>query len=236
MNVLELRGVNAFYGESHILHDVDITVPEGDIITLIGRNGAGKTTTLRSIMGMTDLGDGSIVYRGEDLNDLKTYEISKAGISFIPEHRGLFQNLTVEENLRLGSIGHDVGEEFEEGVDRVVRYFPRVKERWNQRAGSLSGGEQQMVAIARGLVSKPDCLLVDEPTEGLMPSLVDDLAGIFREINDDGITILLVEQNVKLSLEIGDYGYVIDEGEIRLEDRCEELLTNESVREDYLLL
>jgi len=233
--MLTLQEVNAFYGTSHIIHDISIDVADGDIVALVGRNGAGKTTTLNSVMGLVET-DGVIHFDGENISDLETFERGQAGISLIPEHRGLFTGLTVHEHLRLGYIGHEPEEPIETFYKDVYDLFPRLDERRDQIATTMSGGEQQMLSIARGLMSDPDLLLVDEPTEGLMPTLVDTLRDILVDLNDRGLSILLVEQDVDMSLEICDYAYVLDEGIIRAEGTGQELLNQEEIIERYLLL
>lgn len=232
--MLDLENINSYYGSSHVLHDISLTVEEGSFVTLIGRNGAGKTTTLKSIMGMVKPRTGTISFEDENITGLEPYQISKRGISIVPEERGLFSELTVLENLKLGYLGHDIDRDPDEARELVYKYFPRLKEREKQRAGQMSGGEQQMLAIARGLISDPEFLLIDEPTEGLMPTLVDELGELLIEINDDGVTILLVEQNVNLALEISEQGYIIDEGEIKQQGPSGELLKNQKIIDKYL--
>ncbi|MFC6838440.1 ABC transporter ATP-binding protein [Halomarina ordinaria] len=237
MSLLEVEAINTYYGQSHILHDLSLNVEEGDLVTLVGRNGAGKTTTLKSIMGFQNPRTGTITFDGVDISDNEPHETSQAGVSIIPEHRRVFPELTVVENLQLGHMGHGLPDErVEELTGRIYDYFPRLEERKQQRAGVMSGGEQQMLAIARGLLSDPELLLVDEPTEGLMPSLVEKLREILQRINDDGITILLVEQNVELALDISDYGYVVDEGEIKAQGSGKELAQDEDIKNRYLAL
>jgi branched-chain amino acid transport system ATP-binding protein len=237
MALLEVNNIDTYYGKSHILSDVSLKIPESGFVTLIGRNGAGKTTTIESIMGMVLPQDGNIVFRGQDITDAEPNETSMAGISIIPEHRRIFADLTVQQNLRLGHLGHD--EELSDvgaRLDDVYKYFPRLEERKKQRSGTLSGGEQQMLAVGRALLSDPDLLLIDEPTEGLMPSLVDKLRDILVDINNDGIALLLVEQNARLALEISDYGYVIDEGKIRAEGNSDELAVDDDIKKQYLMV
>jgi branched-chain amino acid transport system ATP-binding protein len=237
MALLEVDEIDTYYGKSHILNDVSLDVPEEGFVTLIGRNGAGKTTTIESIMGMVIPRDGSITFKGEDITSAEPNETSMAGISIIPEHRRIFADLTVRENLRLGHLGHvDESVDTEERLEDVYDYFPQLEERREQRSGTLSGGEQQMLAIGRALLSDPDLLLVDEPTEGLMSSLVDKLRDILVEINDDGLALLLVEQNARLALDISDYGYIIDEGEIRAEGHSEELAADDEIKQRYLMV
>ena len=237
MSLLDVDSINTYYGQSHILHNLSLSVEEDDLVTLVGRNGAGKTTTLKSIMGFENPRSGTITFDGTDITTNEPHETSQVGVSIIPEHRRVFPELTVVENLQLGHMGHDIPRDrVEDLTDRVYDYFPRLEERRQQRAGVMSGGEQQMLAIARGLLSDPKLLLVDEPTEGLMPSLVEKLREILQRINDDGITILLVEQNIELALDISDYGYVIDEGEIKAHATSAELARDEDVKNRYLAL
>jgi branched-chain amino acid transport system ATP-binding protein len=234
MSRLEVADLNAYYDESHILHGVSLTVESDQLVTLIGRNGAGKTTTLNSIMGMMPRVDGQITFASTDLTGLEPYEISRQGLSLVPEHREIFPGLTVRENLRMGLIGHESETKFEELSEQVVDFFPRLEERYDQEATTMSGGEQQMLAIGRSLMSEPDVLLIDEPTEGLMPSLVEKLRDILTEINERGISMLLVEQNVDLALDISDYAYVISEGVIEAEGTATDIQENEQIKEEYL--
>ncbi len=233
MTLLDVDSIDSFYGKSHVLHGVSLSVPEEGFVTLIGRNGAGKTTTLNSIMGFVHPQSGTITFRNEDITTFSPDETSKQGIAFIPEDRRIFADLTVKENLRIGHLGHDI-QDVEGGLENIYDYFPRLKERLGQRAGTLSGGEQQMLAIGRALLSDPDLLLVDEPTEGLMPTLVEKLRDILVRINGEGVAILLVEQNANLALDISDYGYIIDEGEIQVQGESAELQQNEEIKQRYL--
>lgn len=233
MSLLDIKDINSYYGKSHVLYDVSLSIPEEGFVTLIGRNGAGKSTTLKSIMGMITPQSGTIQFRDTDITNYSPHETSLQGISIIPEDRRIFADLSVDENLRIGHLGHDI-EDIDENLDEVFEYFPRLEERRRQRAGTLSGGEQQMLAIGRALLSDPDLLLIDEPTEGLMPSLVDQLRKILLRINEDGVALLLVEQNVELALGISDYGYVIDEGMIQAEGTSSELEEDEEIKRRYL--
>lgn len=231
---LRLDEVNAFYETSHVLHDITLKVEEGTLVTLIGRNGAGKTTTLRSIIGTVER-EGVIEYKGVDISDENPYEIAQRGIAMIPEERRLFPHLSVSENLRIGHLGHDQPKDVvAQQLEQVFEYFPRLDERREQRAGQMSGGEQQMLAIARGLMSDPKLLLIDEPSEGLMPTLVEKIEDIITRLNKSGMTILLVEQSVNMALRISDYGYVIDEGQIKYEGPSTELRNNEEIKSRYL--
>lgn len=234
MTTLELQNVNGYYGRSHIIHDVSLRVEDGDLVTLVGRNGAGKTTSLRSIMGVIRR-TGTITIDGIDISGMEPHQIAKRGIAIIPEERRLFPQLTVDENLKTGHLGHDLeDDELAERFDVVFDLFPRLEERRDQQVKLMSGGEQQMVAIARALMSDPDLILVDEPTEGLMPSLVEKVRDVLQRINDAGVSILLVEQNVDLALGISDYAYVIDEGVIQREGPATDLLKDDEVRDKYL--
>lgn len=208
-DILTVDGIHTYYGESHILHGVSLTVEEGAIVSLLGRNGAGKTTTVRSIMGLTPPRRGSITFRGEEITGRAPEKISAAGVSLVPEDRDIFPHLTVEENLRLGGLAHDATTE---DLERVCEVFPRLSERLDQPGGQMSGGEQQMLAIGRALMTDPDLLLLDEPTEGLAPVIVEDVLEILKEINQDGVSILLIEQNVKAALELADRHHIIETG------------------------
>ena len=232
--MLEVKDIHTYYGMSHILQGVSISVKEGEIITLIGRNGAGKTTTLKSIIGLTPSKSGTITFQGEDITRMPTHLIAQKGIAYIPEERRILPNLTVEENLKLGMLKNRDRTKNNFLLERVFAYFPRLKERLRQKGSSLSGGEQQMLTMARGLVSGPAIMLIDEPTEGLMPSMVDQIARILVEMNRDGVTILLVEQNVEMALSISTHGYVIDQGMIQYRGNAEDLRTNKEIQQRYL--
>ncbi|WP_435348703.1 ABC transporter ATP-binding protein [Haloarchaeobius sp. HRN-SO-5] len=230
--MLDVSNVDAYYGTSHILHDISFDVDEGEVVTLVGRNGAGKTTTLRSVMGLTPPESGTIRFKGTAIQGSNPHEVRRAGISWVPEDRRVFPMLTVAENLRLAAHhGDDSDGDFEAMYDR----FPRLDERRNQKAGTMSGGEQQMLAIARALVGlDTDLLLLDEPSEGLAPQIVSDVADIIRELNDDGVTIMLVEQNADMALTLADRAYVIDSGAIEFEGDAAELQENRELMEQYL--
>ena len=215
MTLLALEDVHAFYGEAHILQGVSLAVNPGEVVTLIGRNGAGKTTTLRTIMGIAAPKGGRVRFRDEDISRLPTHEIAQRGIAYVPEERRVLPNLTVLENLRLGALG--AGRNGALGIDQALDFFPRLRERSAHKGRFLSGGEQQMLAIARGLVAAPTLMLVDEPTEGLAPLLVRTLMDILAEINRRGTTILLVEQTLEVALALSHRLYVIAQGRIRVE-------------------
>ncbi len=232
--MLHIQNLNVHYGGIHALRGIDIDIPENKIITLIGANGAGKSTTLRSIMGITKPSQGSIQYHGEELTKYKTKDIVEKGIVLVPEGRRVFSNLTVEENLFLGAYCRSDKDGIKKDMEWVYELFPRLKERLWQKAGTMSGGEQQMLAVGRGLMTKPKLFMMDEPSLGLAPLLVKEIFNIIREIHRQGMTILLIEQNAKAALEIADYGYVLETGTIVLEGPGKELLTNEEVKNAYL--
>jgi branched-chain amino acid transport system ATP-binding protein len=233
VSLLTLEGVHTYYGEAHILQGVSATVGEGEVVTLIGRNGAGKTTTLRSIMGIVRARQGHVRLRGEDITALKTHEIARRGIAWIPEERRVLPNLTVLENLRLGMLG-GTAPNGADTLEEVFGYFPRLRERIAHRGRFLSGGEQQMLAIARGLVSRPAVMLVDEPTEGLAPLLVQNLTEILAAINRRGTTILLVEQTLEVALALSHRVYVMDQGQIQFEGTPEQLRRDPTIQQRFL--
>ncbi|MEW6081207.1 MAG: ABC transporter ATP-binding protein [Bacillota bacterium] len=218
----------------HILKDVSLTIGQGEIVALIGANGAGKTTTLRSIVGLNTLKSGEIHYKGERVDGLPTHEILKRGITLVPEGRRVFPNMSVLENLLMGGYLVKNMSLVKERLERNWTLFPRLLERQNQLAGTLSGGEQQMLSIARGLMSEPDLLLLDEPSLGLAPILVERVMGVIQEINDMGKTVLLVEQNAYLALELSTRTYVLETGRVALDGVSLELMENEHVRRAYL--
>ncbi len=232
--MLELKEIHTYYGLSHVIQGVSLKVEKGEIITLIGRNGAGKTTTLKSIIGLTPPRAGTITFQGENITHLATYLIAQRGISFVPEERRVIPNLTVAENLKIGMLKNKDKSKNPKLLKRVFAYFPRLQERLTQKGGSLSGGEQQMLTMARGLVSDPAIMLIDEPTEGLMPLLVNQIGVILQEMNKDGVTILLVEQNVEMALAISTRGYVIDQGVIQFAGPAKELQENREIQQRYL--
>ena len=233
MSLLAVEDIHTYYGEAHILQGVSVSVGAGEVVTLIGRNGAGKTTTLKSIMGITRPRRGAVRLGGQDLTHLPTHGIVQRGIAWVPEERRVLPNLTVRDNLRLGYLGgrvDDAGPLLEE----VFTYFPRLRERIDHRGRFLSGGEQQMLAIARGLVARPKVMLVDEPTEGLAPMLVQSLTDILREINRRGTTILLVEQTLEVALGLSHRLYVMDQGRIQFEGTPEELRADPAIQQRFL--
>jgi branched-chain amino acid transport system ATP-binding protein len=233
--LLSLKDVHAYYGEAHILQGVSLDVGEGEVVTLIGRNGAGKTTTLRSIMAIVPPRGGQITFAGRELRALPTHAIARAGIAYVPEERRILPNLTVAENLRLGRLGADsVRRDGDAVMEEVLGYFPRLRERLSQKGKSLSGGEQQMLAIARGLVASPRLMLVDEPTEGLSPLIVASLTEILREINRRGTAILLVEQILEVALALSHRLYVMDQGRIQFEGSAEALRADPAIQQRFL--
>lgn len=234
MSLLELKEIHSYYGNIHALKGVSLTVEEGEIVTLIGANGAGKTTTLRSVSGLLHPKSGKVLFNGKDVTHLEAHLIHKEGIGMVPEGRGIFPRLTVLENLEMGAYLVKDKAEIQRGVDRAFSLFPRLKERAAQKGGTLSGGEQQMLATARGLMSNPKILLMDEPSMGLAPVLVDQIFDVIKELNSKGTTILLVEQNALMALSIAHRAYVLQTGTIVLSGTAKEVSQDESVRKAYL--
>jgi len=234
MALLEIQNIHAYYGKIHALNDISITVDEGEIVTLIGANGAGKSTTLRAISGLLPPRGGTITYEGEDLSKYKAHEIVFKHIAMVPEGRGIFARLTVSENLDMGAFSRNDKEGIQEDLERVFTLFPRLKERLSQVSGTLSGGEQQMLATGRALMTRPNLLLMDEPSMGLAPVLVESIFDTIVEINQEGTTILLVEQNAQMALSVANRGYVLQSGEIVLHDTADNLRQNEMVQKAYL--
>jgi branched-chain amino acid transport system ATP-binding protein len=235
MSLLELRDLHTYYGHIHALRGISLHVDQGEIVTLIGANGAGKSTTLRSISGLVPARSGSVLLDGQDITHLPPHQIVAAGVGHVPEGRGIFPRLTVKENLEMGAFVIRNRAEIQERTESVFNLFPRLKERINQKGGTLSGGEQQMLATARGLMLRPKILLMDEPSMGLAPVLVETIFDVIRDLNRrEGVTILLVEQNAHMALQIASRGYVLQTGAIVLEDSAEGLRDNEMVRHAYL--
>jgi branched-chain amino acid transport system ATP-binding protein len=233
--VLSVENVDAGYGETQVLRDLSLSVGEGEIVSLVGRNGAGKTTTLRTIMGILSPTAGKVVYRGEDISQFDATETAKRGISLVPEERQIFPELSVMENLRLADFGGAEDERAHSvSIDEALGMFENLAERTDNAGSSLSGGEQQMLAIARALVAGADLILLDEPTEGLAPYIVQDVIDIVNDINERGISVLLVEQNVHVGLELADRNYVIDQGQIVWEGTSEELESNRKILDRHL--
>jgi branched-chain amino acid transport system ATP-binding protein len=233
-SILELEDVQTFYGSIQALKGISLHVGEGEIVTLIGANGAGKSTTLRSINGLNRPRKGSIRFQGNDITNTPAHDIVKRGIAQSPEGRKLFPRMTVLENLEMGAFQRSDRAGMREDMDRVFQLFPRLAERKSQKAGTMSGGEQQMCAIGRALMARPKLLLLDEPSMGLAPILVEKIFEIVKEINEQGTPILLVEQNALMALDAADRGYVLETGKIALEGPAKELRSNEQVRRTYL--
>jgi branched-chain amino acid transport system ATP-binding protein len=234
MALLEVKNVHSYYGNIHALKGISLAVERGEIVTLIGANGAGKSTTLKTISGIVRPRQGSVHFDGEDLAQYPAHEIVSKGISQVPEGRGVFARLTVTENLELGAYIHNSPKQMADDMDRAFTIFPRLKERRKQMAGTLSGGEQQMLAMGRALMSRPKLLLLDEPSMGLAPILVESIFETVQNINKEGGTILLVEQNALMALQVAHRGYVIQTGEIVLQDTAKALQNNETVKKAYL--
>jgi branched-chain amino acid transport system ATP-binding protein len=232
--ILELKDVHTFYGSIEALKGISIDVYEGEIVTLIGANGAGKSTTLRSINGLNHPREGTIHFQGRDITDEAPHNVVKMGISQSPEGRRLFPRMSVLENLQMGAFQRADRSGIKEGMDRVFSLFPRLAERKNQKAGTLSGGEQQMCAIGRALMAEPKLLMLDEPSMGLAPIFVEKIFEIIREINDQGTPILLVEQNALMALDTASRGYVMETGSIVLADKAQALRENDQVKKTYL--
>jgi branched-chain amino acid transport system ATP-binding protein len=232
--MLSIKNLSVHYGGIHALRGISLDVPAGKIVTLIGANGAGKSTTLNSIIGLVKAGSGSVNWNGKDLFGAKTKTIVESGIVLVPEGRRVFPNLTVDENLTLGAFARNNKAEIEADRQRIFGLFPRLKERHKQKAGTFSGGEQQMLAVGRALMSKPTVLMMDEPSLGLSPIFVGMIFDIIREINATGVTVLLVEQNAKAALSVADTGYVMETGAISFSGSGKELLADDRVRRAYL--
>ena len=232
--MLSIKNLSVHYGGIHALRGISLDVPAGKIVTLIGANGAGKSTTLNSIIGLVKAGSGSVNWNGLDIFGAKTKTIVEAGIVLVPEGRRVFPNLTVDENLTLGAYARKDHAEIEADRERIFGLFPRLKERHKQKAGTFSGGEQQMLAVGRALMSKPKVLMMDEPSLGLAPLFVGMIFDIIRQINEAGVTVLLVEQNAKAALSVADTGYVMETGAITFSGSGQDLLADDRVRKAYL--
>ena len=231
--LLELRGVHAAYGQTRVLHGIDLTVERGGVTALLGANGAGKTTTLRAVCGMVRT-EGEVHLAGERIDGKATEDVARRGVAHVPDGRGTFMELTVEENFRLGAyIRRD--REVESDFELMFGYFPRLRQRWKQQAGTLSGGEQQMLAIARALLLRPRLLLLDEPSFGLAPLIVQDIFGILRQVREaQGVGILIVEQNANLALDVADRAYLLETGRIVVSGPAHEIREDEQIRRSYL--
>jgi len=234
MALLEVKDLEVYYGVIRALKGINFKVEKGEIVTLIGANGAGKTTTMQSIIGLIPIRSGSVVYNGTDITKTPCHKLVKLGMSQVPEGRRIFQELTVYENLMMGAYSVKNNSTFKDDIEDVYKRFPRLKERKNQIASTLSGGEQQMLAMGRALMSHPDILLLDEPSMGLSPLLVTEIFDIIKEINKQGTTVLLVEQNAKKALSIADRAYVLETVSIVLEGDAKELMDNDDIKKAYL--
>ena len=234
MAMLEIRDIEVFYGMIQAIKGVSFEVNEGEVIALIGANGAGKTTILHSITGLIAPKKGKILFEGQDITSTPAHKIVSMGMAHVPEGRRVFAQLTVLENLKMGAFTRKDKDEIEESMIRVYKRFPRLEERKNQMAGTLSGGEQQMLAMGRALMSRPRIILMDEPSMGLSPIFVNEIFDIIREVSEGGTTVLLVEQNAKKALAIADRAYVLETGKIVLDGKAEDLLNDDSVKKAYL--
>jgi branched-chain amino acid transport system ATP-binding protein len=234
MALLEIRDVTSGYGEVQILWGTTMALQEGMLTSLVGANGAGKTTTMRTIMGLLKPWQGSVWFEGQDISKLPAHEKAELGVVLVPEGRQLFTNMTIEENLEMGASPARARPHFEQNLERVYELFPRLKERRLQKAGTLSGGEQQMLAVARGIMSEPSVLMIDELSLGLAPVLVLDLFQTLQKLKSEGLTMLLVEQNVQMALAVSDYAYVLSHGKVELNGPSSELAKDEHIREAYL--
>ncbi|MGZ8431293.1 MAG: ABC transporter ATP-binding protein [Candidatus Deferrimicrobiaceae bacterium] len=233
MALLELASVNTFYGRSHILFDVSLSVEKGEVVSLLGRNGAGKSTTFRSIIGLTPPQTGEVIFKGERISGMRAFRICRKGVGFVPEDRRCFPDLTVRENLEV-AVRREKQTSSPWTVEKVYSLFPRLQEREKNLGSQLSGGEQQMLTIARTLMTNPDLLLLDEPSEGLAPLIVAHLADMIIRIRKEGVTVLLAEQNLHFCAKVADRGYVIDKGSVKYEGKMSDLLGNEEIKEKYL--
>ena len=231
--MLRIENLNAWYDRSHVLQGISLEVNKGEIVTLMGRNGAGKTTTLRSLMGLLSRRQGKASIDGISFLDLPAHERFHLGLAYVPEDRRLVPGLTVKENLELGVIAQKSRGDMSALVDEIAETFPRLKERLQQDGTSMSGGEQQMLAIARAMIAKPKVILLDEPSEGIMPVLVEEMFELFAKLKQQGLTILLVEQNVQQALRISDRAYILDQGEIVFKDTAQNLLNNDEIQQKY---
>lgn len=232
--MLQLKNIETFYGGIQALKGIEVSVEKGEIVTLIGSNGAGKSTTLKSISGLVKVKTGSIVFNELEISNKPAHETTLLGIAHVPEGRRIFPRLTVRENLLIGAFAEKNKQVIQQRMERVYQYFPKLKDRFEQKGGTMSGGEQQMLAIGRALMMEPDLLMLDEPSMGLAPIIVEQIFEIIKELNQEGITILLVEQNAYQALQIADRGYVIQTGEIKLQGTGQDLIKNEEVKEAYL--
>ncbi len=231
--MLEIEGLNAWYGASHVLHGISLTVEPGEIVALVGRNGAGKTSTIRAVMGLMPKATGSVRFAGAELLPLPAHARFGLGLAYVPEERRIVPGLTVRENLQLGLVASDGTIDERQAIDEIARSFPRLKERLDQQGVTMSGGEQQMLAIARAMIARPRMILLDEPSEGIMPILVEEMGVLFRRLRDEGTTLLLVEQNVEWALKLADRAVIIDQGEVVHRSSAAALLADKAIQERY---
>ena len=232
--MLKVENINVSYGAIHAIYDVSLEVDDGEVVSLIGANGAGKTTTLHTITGLVKPTSGTITYNGQDLRKIAPHKIVSLGMAHVPEGRHVFTRMTVQENLEMGAYSRKDAAETARNLEQVYEYFPRLRERKGQLAGTLSGGEQQMVAVGRALMSEPKIVLMDEPSMGLSPLLVKEIFAIIKTLHEKGITVLLVEQNAKMALSIADRAYVLEAGHITMSGKASDLLHDDKVRKAYL--
>jgi branched-chain amino acid transport system ATP-binding protein len=233
MAMLETKDLHAWYGASHTLHGVSLSVAQGEVVALVGRNGAGKTTTIRSVMGLMSKTTGSIRFDGQDLVALPAHDRYRLGLAYVPEERRIIPGLTVRENLQLGLVASRGKIDERDAIEEIAESFPRLKERLDQEGVTMSGGEQQMLAIARATIAKPKMILLDEPSEGIMPVLVEEMGALFRKLRDQGVTLLLVEQNVEWALRLADRAIIMDQGEVVYESSSAALLADKEIQERY---
>ncbi|WP_325099302.1 ABC transporter ATP-binding protein [Burkholderia contaminans] len=232
--MLKIKGLQVNYGGIQAVKGVDMEVRQGELVTLIGANGAGKTTTMKAITGLKAYSAGDIEYEGKSIKGIPTHELLKRGLAMVPEGRGIFARMSIVENMQMGAYLRSDNDQIKKDVDRMFGFFPRLKERATQLAGTLSGGEQQMLAMSRAILSKPKLLLLDEPSMGLSPIMVEKIFEVVREISKEGITVLLVEQNARLALQAADRGYVMDSGTVTMEGDAKQMLDDPKVRAAYL--
>ncbi|WP_136067518.1 ABC transporter ATP-binding protein [Modicisalibacter radicis] len=229
--MLKLENIHSYYGKSHVLEGVSLQVEAGELVTLLGRNGAGKTTTLKSIVGLVDTPRGEITFNGHDIRGMQSFRIARQGIALVPEHRGIFGILSVEENLRIATRKQSRWQ-----LDDIYHWFPRLEERRRNSGNALSGGEQQMLAIARALLNDPKILLLDEPTEGLAPVIVDEIIRILTAIREEGLPVLLVEQNLRVCEAVADRHYILEQGQVVYQGRADAFKADPAIRDRYLAL
>jgi branched-chain amino acid transport system ATP-binding protein len=231
--MLETKDLNAWYGASHTLHGVSISVAQGEVVALVGRNGAGKTTTIRSVMGLMSKTTGGMTFDGNDLTSMPAHDRFRLGLAYVPEERRIIPGLSVRENLQLGLVASRGQINEKDAIEEIAESFPRLKERLDQEGVTMSGGEQQMLAIARATIAKPKMILLDEPSEGIMPVLVEEMGVLFRKLRDQGVTLLLVEQNVEWALRLADRAIIMDQGEVVYESSSAALLADKEIQERY---